>query len=72
MNKVDDTEERRPGRSAAQGPGRRRAGTRVAEALFGSWVVEIGAWDVGEAVETVAVAHRGRGIVLRTIVRLSI
>ena len=32
---------------------------RVAEALFGSWVVEMGAWDVGKAVRTVAVAHRG-------------
>ena len=47
-----DREERR--RSAAHGDV-----CRVARALFGSWVVEMGAWDVGEAVGTVAVAHRG-------------
>ena len=32
---------------------------RAAEALFASWVVEMGTWDVCEAVGTVAVAHRG-------------
>ena len=58
-------------RRRGQGDGVQGPGSQT-EALFGSWVVEIGAWDVGEAVETVAVAHRGRGIVLRTIVRLSI
>ena len=38
-----DREERR--RSAAHGDE-----CWVAEALFGLWVVEMGAWDVGEAV----------------------
>ena len=42
------------GRSAAHGDA-----CRAAEALFVSWVVEMGAWDVCEAVGTVAVAHRG-------------
>ena len=41
------------GRSAAHGDA-----CRAAEALFVSWVVEMGAWDVCEAVGTVAVAHR--------------
>ena len=41
------------GRSAAHGDA-----CRAAEALFASWVVEMGAWDVCEAVGTVAVAHR--------------
>ena len=42
------------GRSAAHGDA-----CRAAEALFVSWVVEMGAWDVcAEAVGTVAVAHR--------------
>ena len=42
------------GRSAAHGDA-----CRAAEALFASSVVEMGAWDVCEAVGTVAVAHRG-------------
>ena len=47
-----DREER--GRSAAHGDA-----CRAAEALFASSVVEVGTWDVCEAVGTVAVAHRG-------------
>ena len=46
---------KRQGRSAAHGGD----SCRAAEALFASSVVEMGAWDVCEAVGTVAVAHRG-------------
>ena len=48
MNAVEER-----GRSAAHGDS-----CRAAEALFASWVVEMGTWDVCEAVGTVAVAHR--------------